>query len=602
MGDQFAFLAAEWPEVYEAAVKVEAAALSDPRTACFYARRALELAVGWAYRYDPSLSLPYQDNLSALIHDPTFKALSGPVFPKARLINTLGNRAVHSNRVILQADSLTAVRELFHVCFWLAHTYSRQARPASGLALDESRLPRTAPVPRQTAEQLRSLKDQLAERDAQVASLLVDRVEMDAQLALLRKEVAAAKKAAAALPDTHDYREAQTRTDLIDQLLEESGWVLDSKRDREFPVAGMPDGKPGRVDYVLWGNDGLPLALVEAKRTSSSPQYGQHQAKLYADCLEAMYGRRPVIFYTNGIETWLWDDVNYAPRQVRGFYNRNELELMIQRRATRRPLAGAEANPRIVERYYQKRAIGRIAEAFELQKERKALVVMATGAGKTRTVIALSDLLMRCNWVKRVLFLADRRALVKQAVNAFKAHLPESAPVNLVEERDADGRIYVSTYPTMMGLIDEMRGGERRFGPGYFDLVVIDEAHRSVYQKYREIFEYFDSLLVGLTATPKDEVDINTYSLFDLERGVPTDAYDLDEAVADGFLVPFRAVSVPLKFPRAGISYDELPEEEKELWDAIEWDDDGTISIGWRRRRSTSGFSTWTPWIRCSPT
>ncbi|MEX0789270.1 MAG: DUF4145 domain-containing protein, partial [Actinomycetota bacterium] len=214
MADQFAFLGAEWPEVYEAAVKVEAAALPDPRTACFYARRAVELAVGWIYRYDPSLSLPYQDNLSALIHDPTFKALAGPVFAKARLINTLGNRAVHSNRVIQQADSLTAVRELFHVCFWLARTYSRQARPASGLALDDSRLPRTAPVPRQTAEQLRSLKEQLAERDAKVASLSAAQEEKDAELVLLRKQVAAAKKAAAALPDTHDYGEAQPRTEL----------------------------------------------------------------------------------------------------------------------------------------------------------------------------------------------------------------------------------------------------------------------------------------------------------------------------------------------------------------------------------------------------
>src|SRR5262249_17142729 len=188
-----------------------------------------------------------------------------------------------------------------------------------------------------------------------------------------------------------------------------------------------------------------------------------------------------------------------------------------------------------VERFYEQRAIRRVAEAFERDKQRKALLVMATGAGKTRTVIALADLLMRANWVKRVLFLADRTALVRQAVNAFKKHLPGVATVNLLEERDQEGRVYVSTYPTMMGLIDEAASEGRGFGVGHFDLIVIDEAHRSVYRKYKAIFEYFDSLLVGLTATPKDEVDRDTYRLFDLQSGVPTDAYGLDEAVRDGF-------------------------------------------------------------------
>jgi hypothetical protein len=195
----------------------------------------------------------------------------------------------------------------------------------------------------------------------------------------------------------------------------------------------------------------------------------------------------------------------------------------------------------------------------------------------TRTVIALCDLLMRANWARRVLFLADRVALVNQAIGAFKKFLPSASPVNLVTEKDATGRVYVSTYPTMMRLIDEAKNGKRRFGPGHFDLIVIDEAHRSVYRKYGAIFDYFDSLVVGLTATPKDEVDRDTYRLFDLQRGVPTDAYGLDEAVKDGFLVPPRAVSVPLKFPRDGIRYDQLSDEEKEQWDAVEWDETGTV-------------------------
>ena len=218
------------------------------------------------------------------------------------------------------------------------------------------------------------------------------------------------------------------------------------------------------------------------------------------------------------------------------------------------------------------RAIG---DHFENDKQRKSLLVMATGAGKTRTVIALTDLLMRANWTKRVLFLCDRTALVNQAVNAFKAHLPDSSPINLVTEGDLDGRVYVSTYQTMVGKIDEYRpDGTRRFGVGHFDLVVIDEAHRSVYRKYRGIFEYFDSLLVGLTATPKDEVDKNTYDLFDLETGVPTDAYSLDEAIADSYLVPPHGVSVPLKFMREGITYDDLSEDEKDDWDELDWGED----------------------------
>ena len=339
----------------------------------------------------------------------------------------------------------------------------------------------------------------------------------------------------------------------------------------------MPNNQGvGYVDFVLWGDDGKPLALIEAKRTTKSASVGQQQAKLYADCLEAMYGQRPVIFYSNGYEHWIWDDAAYPPRAIQGFFKKPELELLIQRRTSRKKLAEAVINSDIVERYYQTRSIRRVGEAFEADNQRKALVVMATGAGKTRTVIALADVLMRCNWAKRILFLADRVALVRQAVNAFKKHLPDSSPVNLVTEKETEGRVFVSTYPTMMGLIDEALDGQRRFGVGHFDLIIIDEAHRSVYQKYRAIFEYFDSLLVGLTATPKDEIDHNTYGLFDLETGVPTDAYGLDEAVADGHLVPPVAISVPLKFQREGIKYDDLSEEEKEEWDALEWNEEGT--------------------------
>lgn len=574
----FQFLAAEWKEIHEAATKAESAAIPDPRTSCFYARRALELAVAWAYKYDRALKLPYQDNISALIHEPTFKQTAGDaVFNKAKVLVTLGNRAVHSPRDIPQTDSVQAVKELFHFCYWFARLYARRNRPDGQLTFDQTALPTTL-IPKQTLDQLKRLEKQLQEKDEKLTVVLADKDKLGDEIKRLRKEVAEAKKASEAVPDDHNYSEAETRDYFIDLLLKEAGWPLDQKRDREFPVTGMPNQKgEGFVDYVLWGDDGKPLAVVEAKRTRRSPKEGEQQAKLYADCLEQMFGQRPIIFCSNGYEHWIWDDAMYPPRRVQGFYKKAELELLIQRRTTRRELGSAKIDESIVERYYQTRAIRRIGESFEKDNERKALLVMATGSGKTRTVIALCDLLVRCNWAKRVLFLADRVALVNQAASVFKNFLPNASTVNLVTEKDAVGRVYVSTYPTMMGLIDETKDGERRFGVGHFDLIVIDEAHRSVFQKYRAIFDYFDSLLVGLTATPKDEVDKNTYGLFDLETGVPTDAYDLDEAVEDKFLVPPNAVSVPLKFEREGITYNDLSEDDKDEWDAKEWDDEGNI-------------------------
>lgn len=265
---QFQFLDKEWPDVESAAVRAEAMAYPDPRTACFHARRALELAVKWLFKHDASLRLPYQDNLSALIHEPTFKAAAGAaVFSKARVITQLGNQAVHSTRPIQQSDALMAVRELFHVGYWLARTYGRTARPAPGLTFDANALPSSA-IPKQTVEQLQKLEAGLRERDEKLSVLLADKSALDEELKRLRAEVADAKKAAAAQPDTHDYSEADTRDYFIDLLLKEAGWALDQPRDRELEVAGMPNQQEkGFVDYVLWGDDGKPLGLVEAKRT-----------------------------------------------------------------------------------------------------------------------------------------------------------------------------------------------------------------------------------------------------------------------------------------------------------------------------------------------
>ena len=577
---QFGFLQPEWPDIHGAATRAEAYVLSDPRTAAFHARRALELAVAWLYKADRRLKLPYGDNLNALLHEPSFRAAAGDtIFYKARFLKEVGNRAVHSEKPFAEADARTAVAELFHLAFWLARTYARGAKPADGLQFDPAKLPRPmAQVARLTLDQLRRTEAELRQRDATLAQALADRAGLDAELQRLREAVAAARAANAARPDTHDYNEDETRRRFIDLLLREAGWDPDAPGVREVPVTGMPtpSGRGG-ADYVLWGDDGKPLAVVEAKATRHSALKGQLQAKLYADALQAMTGQRPAIFCSNGYEHWLWDDTRHPARAVQGFYKKDELALLVQRRATRRPLAEAKPDRRIVERVYQHRAIARIGEAFEAPAQRKGLVVMATGAGKTRTAIALCDLLMRANWAKRILFLADRKALVNQAARAFKAHLPAAAPVNLLTDPAAEGRVYVSTYPTMLGLIDAMAGGQRRFGAGHFDLVIVDEAHRSIYRKYAAIFAHFDALLVGLTATPRDEIDRNTYRLFELEDGVPTDVYGLDEAVRDGFLVPMKGLSVPLRFQREGVRYDQLSEEDREAWDATDWGEDGEV-------------------------
>ena len=590
----FSFLQAEWPALYAEATKAEQAALTDPRTACFYARRTLELAVVWLFQAEGGrggkLQMPYKPDLSAFLFEPSFKVLVGPALhAKMDVLRKQGNNAVHSARPISAADATAVLRELFQVAFWLARNYGRNvaARPDPALQFRADLLPRPADASAAQAaaqasaqatqaalQKLAALADELAARDAALAAAQQKTAALDAELAQLRAEVSAAKAANTATPDTHDYDEAQTRDLYIDLLLKEAGWKLDQARDREFEVQGMPNNQGvGYVDYVLWGDDGKPLAVVEAKRTRRDARVGQQQAKLYADCLQTQFGQRPLIYTTNGYEHWFWDDTTYPPRPVQGFHKKDELQLLAQRRTSAKPLAGVAINPEIVERHYQLRAIRRIGDTFERDRQRKALVVMATGAGKTRTVIALVDLLQRANWAKRILFLADRVALVNQAANAFKAHLPDAAAVNLVTDKETEGRVFVSTYPTMMGLINETDDGLRRFGVGHFDLIIVDEAHRSIYQKYRSIFAYFDALLVGLTATPKDEIDRNTYGLFGLEDGVPTDAYGLEDAIAEGYLVPPRAVSVPLKFQREGIKYAELSEDERAQWDELDWSD-----------------------------
>lgn len=582
----FHFLETEFPSLWDSATRMEKLAAADPRAACFYARRTIEQLVKWLYAHDQALRPPYSTKLAALLEEPSFlRIVPSEVRAKLRFVRLLGNQAVHTHKAIRQQDALQAAKEVFHCSFWLVSHYTRfSPRVLEGVIFEETIVTALPPSPSEkvSAEKLQALEAELRKKDEELEAQRQASADFDAQIRLLRSEIATAKQRNREIPISHDYSEAETRCQFIDLLLREAGWDPDfddgAHRVREFEVEGMPNETgSGSVDYVLWNSQGLPLAVIEAKRTAKDARVGQHQAKLYADCLQSRFNQRPVIFCSNGYEHWIWDDERYPPRSIQGFLKEDELELMIQRRETAMDLSKAAVNKEIAGRYYQEQAIRQVTEAL-MQRQRRALVVMATGAGKTRTVIALADLLQRCHWVKRVLFLADRVALVKQAVNAFRSHLPHSNPVNLGTETEATtSRVYLSTYPTMMGLIDDTGEQGKRFGPGHFDLIVVDEAHRSIYQKYRAIFSYFDAYLIGLTATPRDEVDRDTYALFELATGVPTYAYELQQAVEDRYLVPPKLVSVPLRFPRDGIRYDDLPDEEKEQWEMTEWDEEGNI-------------------------
>ena len=368
--------------------------------------------------------------------------------------------------------------------------------------------------------------------------------------------------------------EAETRRYFIDMMLQEAGWeVLDKegaivplKACIEVKVEGMPtDSQEGYADYVLFGANGRPLAVVEAKRTSVSIEQGKQQAKLYADCLEARYGVRPIVYVSNGYTTEVEDGLGYPWRPLLGIHTAEELELLIQRRG-RADITDLRIKDEITNREYQKRAIRSVCERFN-KKHRRTLLVMATGTGKTRVSISLTEVLKRNNWVKNVLFLADRTALVRQAAKNYAKLLPNESTCILSDEREPDmnARILFSTYQTMINYID---GEKKPFSIGRFDLIIIDEAHRSVFGKYTAIFDYFDGLLVGLTATPREEVEKNTFDLFKMDAS-DTFAYELAEAVSDGFLVPYNALKRGTMILKEGISYDKLSREEKEQMEAV---------------------------------
>ena len=528
-------------------------------------RRALELAVKWIYANDRELVLPYQNNLSSLVYDINFKSMiNEKVFNGMTYIIKLGNFSVHSNKKVTRKEAVLCLKYLFDFMDWIAYYYDSNYIETK---FDEGKLPGESST-NLKKEEREELENKLVEKDEKIEKILKENEELREKLTKQRTS----KKTAYNFK-VSDISEFETRKQFIDLDLKIAGWDSTNIRE-EVEVEGMPNTQEaGYVDYVLYGENGKPLAVIEAKRTSKDAKIGQQQAKLYADCLEKEYAQRPIIYYTNGKEIYMWDDVSYPERKVAGFYTQDELQLLIKRRDSKENLEHIYIANDIANRPYQLEAVKKVCESFE-QKHRRALVVMATGTGKTRTAISLVDVLTSKNWVQNVLFLADRTELVKQAEKNFKKLLPDMSCCNLLSSKDGDpeeSRIIFSTYQTMINCIDKMKSknGITLFTPGHFDLIIIDEAHRSIYKKYQAIFDYFDGLLVGLTATPRDDVDKNTYKFFQLENNVPTFVYEYDEAVKQKYLVDYHTISTTTKFIERGIKYSELKEEDKEEYENL---------------------------------
>ena len=527
-----------------------------------FVRKALELAVKWVYANDAELRMPPQINLASLIKGKKFKdILPYNMSGLLSYIQQLGNKAVHSGRVITREEAVLSLRNLFSFTAWIDYSYSRYY---SDVKFDESILGETDKIIKVQSE-----KDKLSKQLAEINKKLE---ELSNENQTLRKENEEKRKIN---EKEREYKideisEAETRKRYIDLVIENEGWTIGEDCIPEVEISGIttPSGK-GKADYVLYGDNGVPLAVIEAKKLDIDPLIGKNQAKEYADALEKKYDVRPIIFFTNGLDYYIWDDLNYPERQVSSIYSKKDLEKLIFRRGNKKPLknVSTDIKDEITNRVYQKEAVVRVTEALE-KGYRKMLLVMATGSGKTRTAASIVDILTRYNWVKNILFLADRTALVKQAKNSFKEYLPNLSLCNLLDNKDdVESRMIFSTYPTMMNAIDETKNkdGSRIFTSGYFDLIIVDESHRSIYKKYQAIFDYFDANLLGLTATPKNDIDKNTYRIFDLENDNPTFAYELDQAIEEGYLVHYgKPIDVGLKIVRDGLKYSELSEEEKE--------------------------------------
>ena len=525
-------------------------------------RRAMEFAVKWMYSVDRELVMPYQDSLVALMNDEKFREIVGvDIWRRMEFIRKLGNVVMHSGKKVTNEQAELCLENLYYffdeLAYFYADDYEERPFDRSLLAL--------------TPEEALSF---VPGNEIDLSALIEENKTLKTELTARRAE-----QQETYVPKPLELSEYKTRKIYIDFMLQDAGWVEGRDWQNEVDLFGMPNpSEVGYADYVLYGDDGRALAVLEAKRTCVDVSKGRQQAKLYADLLEKKYGRRPVIFLSNGFETHIIDNL-YPERKVASVYSKRDLEKLFGLQTMRTSLAHVTVNKAIAGRYYQEGAIKATCDSLDRKNRRKALLVMATGSGKTRTVIALCDVLLQHGWVKNILFLADRTALVTQAKRAFVNLLPDLSVSNLCEGKDDyTAHCIFSTYQTMMNVIDAAKDEKGKlFTVGHFDLVICDEAHRSIYNKYRDIFTYFDAPLVGLTATPKDEIDKNTYEIFELENGVPTYGYELAQAVRDGYLVDFMSVETRLKFIEQGIVYDDLSDEDKEAYENTFENENGEI-------------------------
>ena len=534
----------------EVAIAAEKILHIDPSACVLNCRRAMEFAVKWMYSVDRELELPYQDNLQNLMSREEFREIVGQdLYVRMDFIRIKGNHAAHATgKKITEEQAMLCLENLHIFLDFVAYCYAEEYEETK---FDPNLVPKeriaTAPVePRNDTVEL--------------AKLIEENKALKEQLTARREE-----QKQTYVPKPLDLSEYETRKIYIDAMLEDAGWVEGKDWINEVELPGMPNkSEVGFADYVLYDDAHKPLAIIEAKRTCVDVSKGRQQAELYADILEKQHHRRPVIFLTNGFETHILDG-QYPERKCATVYSKRDLTKMFNLRTMRTSLKNVMVKKEIAGRWYQEGAVKAVCDAFDRKNRRKALLVMATGSGKTRTVIALCDVLLQHGWVKNILFLADRNALIHQAKKNFVNLLPDLSTTNLCVDKDNyTAHCVFSTYQTMMHCIDDVKDEQGKlFTCGHFDLVICDEAHRSIYNKYRDIFNYFDAPLVGLTATPKDEIDKNTYEVFELENGVPTYGYELAQAVKDGYLVDFMSVETKLKFIEQGIVYDELSDEEK---------------------------------------
>lgn len=575
----------------DVAISAERIILMDPEASIINSRRAMEFAVKWMYSVDSDLEMPYQDNLQSLMNAEEYRDIVGPdLWKRMDYIRRCGNNVAHSNKKLGRDEAMLCLENLFIYLDFVACCYSEQYEERS---FDKTVITSRIEKARESKAAASAVKAELEREQEKSTRQELDLQKLMAENASLKEELSARRQEQqqAYVPKPLDLSEYKTRKLYIDAMLMEAGWTEGKDWLNEVELHGMPNQSgSGFADYVLYDDMHRPLAVIEAKRTCADVSRGRQQAKLYADLLEQKYKRRPVIFLTNGFETHIIDG-QYPERPCAVIYSKRDLEKWFNLLAMRTSLEHVTVDKNIAGRYYQEAAIKAVCRSFDEKNRRKALLVMATGSGKTRTVIALCDCLLKAGWVKNILFLADRNSLVTQAKRSFVNLLPSLSCTNLVEEKDNyNAHCVFSTYQTMMNCIDTVSDSEGKlFTCGHFDLVICDEAHRSIYNKYRDIFSYFDAPLVGLTATPKDEIDKNTYEIFELENGVPTYGYDLAQAVKDGYLVDYVSVESKLKFMEQGIVYDELSEEDKEAYEATFGGGQGNLpeSIG------SSALNSW---------